>query len=1579
MGEAYRGLTIRIGADTTRLSTALKAATSAISGTQRQLSALKRALRIDPGNLSAGAKQMDLLSNSAQEVYTKLARLKDAYEQVGSMKLVSGDAMRDLIGDSSVTTVEQLARSVGDAEYAAKELHARFDSVNEELARTYNAVERVSGVKLDDDHITSEKNIKRFEELGIAAEEVTDDSVKMAKKLQDVLGKDLIPDSEVEHIAALKQSFSELQAEMSDMDKAADFGRMETDMAELQAKAHSAAEELQKLNSASSVRNGGAVTQALSGMERLQAASEQVEARLREVQSALEIDPGNVTLLAQQHELLAEKADLAARRAEALDNAISQYKAAGVDDIAEGFDRASKGTDAMKEGVLDAYNALQKAKGELTDWQDRVRTLEAEDFSNFSQGPETAQREFEKASNKVEECRANVRQLEAALEAAEDAYDSSRSVEELGELRTAAEKARTEVKQANDAIKATGRKGNTDLRSIGYGFMTTVTPFIEQLGRSAIQSGDDFDSAFRDMAKTVDGTETQFQRLRDAAARFSTTHVTSASQLLEIEAMGGQLGVGVEQLEQFAETASNLDIATDIDADTISQNMGQLANIMADMDIVAHDGVGGVNNFADALVRLGNNSPTLESAIMDISTRIASQANILGMTTPQVLAWSTALASTGQQAEAAGTALSKTMAGIDTTVAAATGNVQQFADAAGMDVDTFVAKLHEAPKDFDEFADQFGTTGTKLDNAIQKGIHGLDDYAKVAGMSAEQFASAWKSSPSDALQAFITGLKRIQDEGGSVDATLQNLGITAVRQKQGIEGLTQTTDVLRNSLQMSSDAWNGVSDQWGAAGDAVREADRKSQGFSGTLQKLKNNWQVLGDSVAQGMVPFMEALSGGAQGLAGLFEGMGTGAKSAAVGVGALAMAAGPLIVAFDSVRKAFKDLTGFSGILAAIGANPVVAGIGACAIALGILGVALYDSKRQTDDFNEAVSGMRTAFDGIDMQPGAKDLKDFGTSAGDSAMSIGELTKDIQTYNETQKATRDSAEDSVYLLGEYKKVIDDLGGKGTATAEDMAKLQWALDGINKAFGTDYTADDVLQGYRDEQGEIKNTIEAIDQLIQKRQEEATVGAAQSMYSEAIKEQEKLRKNYRDAQREYSEAEKARQDFLSANGYGASNMVDYLELDRAVADASEKLDTAKTAYEGVNESAREASDYMANVSAAFTDAGRGITDFINGTDGWKDTLDGLGFSVEEIAGACASAGVSTDQLSALGTDNFRKLAANAGGSTETLIGFLTELNQLQISDKVVRVNDDGSIEDTDGKVWNLKDNLVTFDGKTYSFTIDDNGTPQIVKADADAVAASVNGVPDEKTTTFTDNGTAEDVEGAAAGVAGVVGSVPDSAQTNITDNGSGAATAQAASGATKAISDVPDYAPTNITDNGTGGKLITTADNAAASVNAIPSNKDTTISVTDKASGTLRSVLGLLGGITSRSATITTTHRDVYTSVRDPGHAAGGIVKHAGGGAVYTRATMISARDMIGEAGAEYYDGTHIVPLTNRKYSQPFVNQIAGAVANAMGGRSQDTYYVTNMNGSAFNDLDMMNTTVYDFLVDLQRRAAMNRG
>lgn len=105
------------------------------------------------------------------------------------------------------------------------------------------------------------------------------------------------------------------------------------------------------------------------------------------------------------------------------------------------------------------------------------------------------------------------------------------------------------------------------------------------------------------------------------------------------------------------------------------------------------------------------------------------------------------------------------------------------------------------------------------------------------------------------------------------------------------------------------------------------------------------------------------------------------------------------------------------------------------------------------------------------------------------------------------------------------------------------------------------------------------------------------------------------------------------------------------------------------------------------------------------------------------------------------------------------------------------------------------------------------------------------------------------------------------------------------------------------------------------------------------------------------------------------HAEGGIAAyasryHAGGSIVNVPVTGYPL-DLVGEAGAEA-----IVPLTNRRYSQPFVDLIADGVSRRMGAGTSYNLYI---NGARVNDDPQIRGQFIDLMQTLARKGAMNVG
>lgn len=121
--------------------------------------------------------------------------------------------------------------------------------------------------------------------------------------------------------------------------------------------------------------------------------------------------------------------------------------------------------------------------------------------------------------------------------------------------------------------------------------------------------------------------------------------------------------------------------------------------------------------------------------------------------------------------------------------------------------------------------------------------------------------------------------------------------------------------------------------------------------------------------------------------------------------------------------------------------------------------------------------------------------------------------------------------------------------------------------------------------------------------------------------------------------------------------------------------------------------------------------------------------------------------------------------------------------------------------------------------------------------------------------------------------------------------------------------------------------------------------------------------------------ITNTIHNIITRVLGGGNARGGVVAGKGhaAGAIFTGKTWIDNQNYIGENGAEYYDGAHIVPLTNRQYSQPFADIIAEGITRRLGdSKSNGTTYNVYIDGARVNDNAAIESAFMGFMGELIR-------
>lgn len=1181
MAEAYKGLVIRIGADTAKLEKALRSSDRAIKETQKQLRALERASRLDPTSMRVLNERLDQAGSRASTLARRFLALDDAARQLKS------------------AGVGKLADQTRDAAYQAELARERYAGICDQIKRYKNELASAKGYDAAGDPFKGvsgyRESLKVMERMGASAEEVSRYSKLVAEYWARLAEKD---------IAEKVEQFKQLKVQMAA--NGAEARSLYSEMARLAAENPAATQTLSWRKCADE-------------LSRVGEAARSAAARVEMLDEAMRLDPTLVGTAEGKMAAMQERIRANVTQMRLLNSQLDRLRDAGADKTAASMANLAAKTEKVKARVAELQAELDGLRA------DKSLDAQGADAKRLAS-------QLEKASALLN------RMAEAGV------YNGLSARMSLLSSQT------TRLVSDLDGAFAANSRLRGSMQQLGWSMYSTVTPAFAMFAASAIQAAEDVDSAYRDMRKTVQGTDAQFEAMKQAALDFSRTHFTSADQLLEIEAIGGQLGVATSKLEEFATTVSNIEIATDLDAETASQQLGQLQGILNDMtqDDFAR--------YGDALVRLGNNNATLESRIQDVMLRIASMGTITGFTTPQLLAWATAVASTGQGCEAAGTAISKTMSDIEA--------------------------------------------------AVGGGGASLDAFAEVAGMTSSEFASAWNSDPSGAMYAFIQGLRDIEESGGSADNTLASLKITSVRQKQALLGLTQTIDGLNSGIAMSTDAWNGVSDEWGAAGDAAREADRKAEGFSGAIQILRNNFQALGAEVGESVVPVLRALTSAVAAMTQAYSNSPGAVKQLVNALVALAALMGPATVATSAFINAWKELQllvkakaawssakkGAEAVNAALralvaetvastaanGANAAsaLAMSGAqkvAAAATRLLGTAMkalpwvavaalaveavsaisdYAAKAETA--RKATDGMREsmgAFDAASAEGVASSLEDVSQTAQDAIQAQADLAEGLK---ESQAELGESAAN----LDAYAGSISRLAGKSGLTASEQAELKAAVAGVNEVCGTSYKVTDALNGV------LSESTSAVLDNAEAWEANARARAAQEAYEDILAQNMELERELEKVNEQISETAEFFYDGIPmAVGASASSFNDLAGKARTLEESIEANNEAMDYYAGIAAEASEASGEYAGEASAAADASDGLADSLGEADDEFDSLvsdvqsviDGFpalaqalsdgGWSAESFAAALSEAGIEVGDFEA-SIESYSETATNA---------------------------------------------------------------------------------------------------------------------------------------------------------------------------------------------------------------------------------------------------------------------------------------------------------------------------------------------
>ena len=749
------------------------------------------------------------------------------------------------------------------------------------------------------------------------------------------------------------------------------------------------------------------------------------------------------------------------------------------------------------------------------------------------------QLQIDKTSASLEKQTTKLNELSSALEeAGVNTDDLAHSSEQLsGKIDDLKKKQGEAADKAMTFGDKAGQAFNQVHEAIVAAGIAVALKEIYEYFASCAQASMDFESAITGVAKTTDLTDEELAAMSDSIKALSTEIPATTEEIAAVAEAAGQLGIQKDVLLDFTEIMTMLGTATNMTADEAATALARFANITG----MATDNYG---RLGSVIVDLGNNFATTESEIVAMGTRLASAGKLAGLTEPEIMALAAAMSSVGIEAEAGGTAMTQTL--------------------------------------------------NAIEKAVAKGGDDLEEFARIAGMSSEEFSTAWKNDAMSALTSFIGGLGKLDEQGESTVLVLEDLGLTGIRQSNMLKSLGLAADQMTSAVNTANTAW-----QQNTA--LTNEANKRYATAQSRLTMMQNAYNNLKVAIGDAYTPALsEAYGIGTKVLNGITAFIQknpalVNAITAFVGViGAVVAALAAYAVAAKVAAAASAILTAaIPGVNVIIGVTAAVAAITAGVVALAT--AASNEAVPSVKELTEAARGMREAMDDAKATYD-ETVTSTMAAAGVADTYIGKL-EELEAAGLNTDEQHRQYHNTLALLCQVVPELADYIDLETDTINGGTE---ALRANTEA----WKQNAMQQAYQDQLTELYSQYSAV--LIEA--EENSIGLTKAQYDlEAA--QQKLNDTYARMDELYADAQKQADAYYDQYGYYTDATAflsqEYYDLQNSIYDTNDEIWAAEKSIKNYNKAMEEDADAVADAEAEISlaeEAVKNLTDAMNEGNG-----------------------------------------------------------------------------------------------------------------------------------------------------------------------------------------------------------------------------------------------------------------------------------------------------------------------------------------------------------------------------------------
>lgn len=695
-----------------------------------------------------------------------------------------------------------------------------------------------------------------------------------------------------------------------------------------------------------------------------------------------------------------------------------------------------------EEGAKDFKKTLQDINIEMNKNYNQFKLTQSQwDNSTKSTEKLKAQQEYLTNAYEIQSDKVNVLKMQLAdLENAENKNTTAikKKQNELTNAEIKLKNYESKLKDVQTQLTNTGKKleewgekvekSGKKIESAGKKLSAFSAASISALTLSA-KSAIDFEDAFAGVEKTVDGTKEQMEELKQGIRDMAKEIPSSTTEISAVAEAAGQLGIKTENILDFSKAMIDLGNSTNLTADEAASQLAKFANItqMSQKDF---------DKLGSTIVDLGNKYATTEADIVSMAMRLAGAGKQVGFSEAEILGLATALSSVGIEAEMGGSAISKAMVKMQNAVEQGGKKLDTVLKKTGMTLRELELMSANDSMGFKELSQSIGMTSTELKQLITAGTN-LEDFAKVSGMTTEQFKKAWKEDAAGALSEFIKGLGDAKNKGESAITMLSEMGLTEVRLRDSLLRAANAGTLFNDAINTGTQAWKNNT-------ALTNEANKRYNTLKSKIKIAINKLKDMAITLGNKLMPSIEKVIEGLGKWIDKFSTLSDKQVNMIVKIGLIVAAIGPLVTIIGKVTSVIGG---------------TIKGIGTFTQAIGV-------ARGKITSTSEAVNGLAKVFTVVTSPVGLA-CTAIGLAVAGIAIAV----------NESQKKTKEAFENMSEGVSDFynglKSAEGYLNSFNTtmfATNEEQQKLQTQMDEVQKGI-TDIckTASDERRGYTQEE------------------------------------------------------------------------------------------------------------------------------------------------------------------------------------------------------------------------------------------------------------------------------------------------------------------------------------------------------------------------------------------------------------------------------------------------------------------------------------------------------------------------------